>query len=188
MTDSKLDILAISGSLRRGSFNTALLRTAQAMAPDDVAIEICDYSDIPLYNGDVEAAAYPAPAARLKARIGKADALLFAVPEYNYSLPGVLKNVLDWGSRPSGQSAWAGKPVALLGTGGGLGTARAQYHFRQIATGLNMHVLNRPEIFVANASQKFDKDGNLTDDTARGLIGQLITGLRDWTRRLAAGA
>ncbi len=184
MPSPKLDILAIPGSLRRGSFNAALLRAAQAAAPDDVSVEIYDYSDLPLYNGDVEAAGFPPEAIRLKERVLRADALLFGVPEYNYSIPGVLKNAIDWASRPYGQSAWAGKPAAMLGTGGGLGTARAQYHLRQILTGLDMHVLNKPEIFVANAATKFDENGKLTDSVALSLIAQMMTGLRDWTRRL----
>src|SRR5215472_8328169 len=115
MADRKFDMLAISGSLRRGSFNTALLRAAQEQAPDDVAIEIYDHSDLPLYNGDVEASAFPEAATRMKEHVRRADALLFTVPEYNYSFSGVLKNLIDWGSRPYGQSAWAGKPVAILG-------------------------------------------------------------------------
>jgi chromate reductase len=183
MTTGKLDILAISGSLRRGSFNTALLRNAQALAPDDVSIEIYDPSDIPLYNGDIEAASFPPGAIRLKERVKKANALLFAVPEYNYSIPGVLKNLIDWASRPYGQSAWAGKPTAILGTGGGLGAARAQYHFRAIAHALDMPMVGKPEIFVANAATKFDADLKLTDETARGLIAQLLVALRDLARR-----
>lgn len=186
MTAPKLDILGISGSLRRGSFNTALLRTAQEMAPDDVAIEIYDYSDIPLYNGDLEASAYPAAATRLKERILKADAVLFAVPEYNYSFSGVLKNAIDWASRPYGTSAWAGKAAALMGAGGGLGTARAQYHLRQVLVSQGMHLLHAPEVFVTNAATKFDAEGRLTDETARGLIGQVVVKLRDWSRRMAA--
>jgi chromate reductase, NAD(P)H dehydrogenase (quinone) len=184
MPAPKLDILAIPGSLRRGSFNAALLRAAQEAVPDDVAIEIYDHSDLPLYNGDVEAAGFPAPATRLKERVKRADALLFGVPEYNYSIPGVLKNAIDWASRPYGQSAWFGKPAAMLGAGGGLGTARAQYHLRQILNGLDVHVLSKPEIFVANAATKFDQDGKLTASVAQGLIAQMMIGLRDWTRRL----
>jgi chromate reductase len=188
MADTKFDLLALSGSLRKGSFNAGLLRTAVEEAPADVAIEIYDYSDIPLYNGDLEAAAYPASATRLKERILKADAILFAVPEYNYSFPGVLKNMVDWTTRPYGKGAWGGKPAALVSTGGGLGGARAQYHFRQVLVSQGMHLLHAPEVFVANAATKFDADGRLTDDVARGLIGQVVVKLRDWTRRLAASA
>jgi chromate reductase len=185
---AQLDILAISGSLRKASFNTALLRAAQQEAPADVSIEIYDYSDIPLYNGDVEAAGFPATAQRLKDRVLKADAIIFAVPEYNYSFPGVLKNAIDWASRPYGKSAWANKPVALVSTGGGLGASRAQYQIRQVLASQGMHILGAPEVFVANAGTKFDADGRLTDDVARGLIKQQVAALAAWTRRLAASA
>ncbi len=190
MTAQTLDILAISGSLRTGSLNTGLLRTAQEEAPAGVTIEIYDYSDVPLYNGDVEAAGFPAAAARFKDRITKADAILFAVPEYNYSFPGVLKNAIDWASRPSpqGKGAWGGKPTALVSTGGGLGGARAQYHIRQVLVGQGMHLLSGPEVFVVNGGTKFDAAGRLTDDVARGLIRQLVVNLAAWTKRLAATA
>ena len=180
---AKLDILGISGSLRRGSFNTALLRTAISVAPEDVAIEIYDHSDMPLYHGDLETSAYPAQATRLKERIRRADGLLFAVPEYNYGMPGVLKNMIDWASRPYGQSAWAGKPTAIMGAGGGLGTARSQYQFRALAHALQMPMVDRPEIFVANAAQKFDADGNLTDPVAKDLIKQLVAALTEMARK-----
>jgi chromate reductase len=188
MPASKMDILAISGSLRKGSFNAALLRIAQSVAPDDVAIELYDYSDLPLYNGDLEAAGFPAAATRFKERILKADAILFAAPEYNYSVPGVLKNAIDWAARPFGQSAWKNKPAAVMGGGGGLGAARSQYHLRQIAAGLDMHMLSKPEIFVSAIGTKIDAEGKLTDPVALGLITQLVVGLRDWTRRLAEQA
>ncbi len=186
MADTKFDLLALSGSLRKGSFNTALLRCAAEVAPADVAVDIYDFSDIPLYNGDLEASAYPAAATRLKERIGRADAILFAVPEYNYSFPGVLKNMVDWCSRPYGKGAWGGKAAALVSTGGGLGGSRAQYHFRQVLVSQGMFVLHAPEVFVANAATKFDAEGRLTDDVARGLIGQVVGKLRDLSRKMAA--
>ncbi len=148
--NNQLDILALSGSLRAGSFNAKILSAAQALVPAGTAIEIYDYRDVPLYDGDVEETAYPEAAARLKDRIRRADALLIATPEYNFSVPGVLKNALDWASRPYGDSALAGKPLAIIGGGGGQGTNRAQDHLRQIAHGLDMHLVRRPEIFVAN--------------------------------------
>jgi chromate reductase len=169
-------ILALSGSLRRDSFNTALLRQAQALAPAGVAVEIYDYADLPLYHGDVEEAGFPAAAQRLKDKVSAADAILIATPEYNYSVPGVLKNALDWASRPYGQSAWAGKPLAIIGGGGGLGTARAQAHLRQIAHGLDMAVLSRPEVYVANVWEKVT-DGQLADPAARDLIAQTVAAL-----------
>ena len=180
---AKLDILGISGALRKGSFNTALLRTAISVAPEDVAIEIYDHSDMPLYNGDVETAGYPAAATRLKERVRRADGLLFAVPEYNYGLPGVLKNMIDWASRPYGDSAWQGKPTAIMGAGGGLGTARSQYQFRALAHALRMPMVGHPEIFVANAGQKFDAEGNLTDPVAKDLIKQVVVALAEMARK-----
>ncbi len=184
MSGAKLDILGLSGSLRSGSINMALLRAAQAAAPGDVAIEIYDYSDVPLYNGDVEAAGFPAAATRLKERVARADAILFAVPEYNYSFPGVLKNAIDWASRPYGKSAWHGKPAAMMGGGGGQGTSRAQYQLRQVLSGLDMHLLSKPEIFVANGPGKFDADNKFADTVGLDLVGKLVLALRDWTLRL----
>ena len=183
-----IDVLAISGSLRRGSLNTALLRAAQEEAPAGMAIEIYDYSDIPLYNGDVEAAGFPASAQRLKDRVLKADSIVFAVPEYNYSFPGVLKNAIDWASRPYGKSAWSGKPASLVSTGGGLGGSRAQYQLRQVLMSQGMFVLGAPEVFVANAATRFDADLRLSDDAARGLIRQQLAALAALARRLAAAA
>jgi chromate reductase len=177
MTTATIDILGLSGALRRGSFNTGLLRVAQAVAPAGVAIEIHDYGDLPLYDSDVEEAGFPAAAERLKQRIRRADGLLIATPEYNFSVPGVLKNALDWASRPYGQSAFAGKPLAILGGGGGLGAARAQAHLRDIAHGLEMQVVSRPEVFVANVWDKLGPDGTLADPVARDLIRQLVENL-----------
>ena len=183
-----LDVLAISGSLRRGSLNAALLRAAQEEAPADVSIEIYDYSDVPLYNGDVEAAGFPAAVQRLKDRVLKADAVIFAVPEYNYSFPGVLKNAIDWASRPYGKSAWSGKAASLVSAGGGLGGSRGQYQLRQVLMSQGMFVVGAPEVFVANAGTKFDADGRLTDDVARGLIKQQVVALAALALRLAASA
>jgi chromate reductase len=125
----------------------------------------------------------------LKRRIREADAILFSTPEYNYSVPGVLKNAIDWASRPYGDSAWEGKPVAIMGASGGiLGTARAQYHLRQMFVFLDMHPINRPEVMIGNAGQRFDEQGNLVDATSRELIRQLLENLIDWTDRLQTHA
>lgn len=176
-------ILGISGSLRRGSFNTALLRNAQAMLPADASLEIADLSGIPLFNQDHERE--PPEAVRaFKAKIAAADALLFAVPEYNYSIPGVLKNAIDWASRPYNEQPFNGKPAAIMGAGGRFGTVRAQLHFRQIAGYLNLLVLPRPELMVPLAHQKFDADGVLTDQDARDQLKALVNALVEWTRRL----
>lgn len=175
--NNPVDILALSGSLRADSFNAKLLETTKSLAPAGAVIEIYDYRDVPLYDGDLEVRDYPAAAQRLKARIRKADALLIATPEYNFSVPGVLKNVLDWVSRPYGDSALAGKPLAIIGGGGGQGTNRAQDHLRQIAHGLDMQVVRRPEIFIANVWGKFDEHGVLADPIAEKLIAELLGNL-----------
>ena len=185
MADAALRVLGISGSLRRGSFNTAALRAAQELAPEGMTIEIADISEIPPYNDDVrQEQGYPPAVERLRARIAAADALLFVTPEYNYSVPGVLKNAIDWASRPPNQP-FDGKPVAIMGASPSLlGTARAQYHLRQILVFLNAFPINKPEVFITQAAQKFDENGKLTDQTARDLIGQLLVALAAWTRRL----
>ncbi len=182
----KVKILGIVGSLRKDSYNKLVLKAAQALAPDDTEIVIADLDGIPLFNQDEER--NPSPkVTEFKKKIQAADAILFVTPEYNYSVPGVLKNAIDAASRPYGESAWHGKPVAVMGASvGTLGTARAQYHLRQIFVFLNMYAVNQPEVMIANASQKFDNEGNLTDDVAANLITQLLTNLRDWTRKLKA--
>ena len=185
MADGALRVLGISGSLRRGSFNSAALRAAQELAPEGMTVEIADISEIPPYNDDVrQEQGYPAPVDRLRAQIAAADALLIVTPEYNYSVPGVLKNAIDWASRPPNQP-FDGKPAAIMGASGGLlGTARAQYHLRQILVFLNAFPINRPEVFIGQAAQKFDESGRFTDQTGRDLIRQLLVALADWTRRL----
>jgi chromate reductase, NAD(P)H dehydrogenase (quinone) len=191
MSDSALSkalsILGITGSLRRDSYNRAALRAAQQLVPDGPKLEIFELDGIPGFNQDEERQP-PAKITELKTRVRAADAILFATPEYNYSIPGVLKNAIDWASRPYGDSAWNGKPVAVLGASiGVLGTARAQYHLRQVFVFLNMYPLNQPEVMIANATERFDADGNLVDEKAKDLIRQLIEGLVAWTRQLQRG-
>ena len=128
----------------------------------------------------------PAKVVELKRRIQEADAVLFVTPEYNYSIPGVLKNAIDWASRPYGDSAWHGKPAAIMGASiGAIGTARAQYHLRQMMVFLNMFPVNQPEVMIGNASERFDADGNLTDDATKEFIRQLLQNLVEWTRRIS---
>lgn len=182
-----LKVLAIAGSLRKGSFNKLLLRNAIELKPADMDIESFDITPIPVYNEDVREQGFPPAVESLREKIRAADALLFVTPEYNYSVPGVLKNAIDWASRPPEQP-FNDKPVAIMGASGSvLGTARAQYHLRQTCVFLNTHPINKPEVFVAMAGSKFDADGRLTDDTTRKLIGDLLTNLETWTRRLKAG-
>lgn len=181
---STIHVLGISGSLRKGSFNSGLLRAAREVLPAGMDLEIADIAAIPLYNGDVEASAYPEPAAKLKARIAAADALLFSTPEYNYSIPGVLKNAIDWVSRPPQESPLSGKPIAIMGAGSRLGTARAQYHLRQVAVFTNMLPINKPELLVMNAAEKFDENGNLKDESIKEHLAALLAALAAWVRRL----
>ena len=182
--NGKLTFLGIAGSLRQGSFNRAALRTAQSLSPQEAMLEIFDISDIPPFSEDAEQRP-PAKVSELKQRVRAADAILFVTPEYNYSMPGVLKNAIDWGSRPYGDNAWDGKPAAIMGASiGMIGTARAQYHLRQSCVFLNMYPLNQPEVMIANAAQKFDQEGNLTDGVTREKIGELLQALVVWTRRL----
>ncbi len=184
--DEKVRILGIAGSLRRDSYNRAALRAAQALVPEDATLEVFELDGIPGFNQDEEGNP-PAKVVELKKKVREADAILLVTPEYNYSIPGVLKNAIDWASRPYGDSAWSGKPVALMGASiGTLGTARAQYHLRQCFVFLDMYPLNHPEVMIANAAEKFDAAGNLTNEKTKELIGRLLRGLVDWTRQLAA--
>ena len=186
MSDAKgISVLAICGSLRTGSYNLAALRTAIELKPPRMTIETADIGSFPLYNEDVRAQGFPPPVEKLRQQIKEADALLFATPEYNYSIPGVLKNAIDWASRPPDQP-FAGKPVAIMGAGAGMaGTARAQYDLRRCCVFLDMHPLNKPEVLIGVAHTKFDAAGAFTDDVGRGLIGDLLISLDKWTRQLA---
>ena len=178
-------ILGIAGSLRRESYNRAALRAATELVPEGATIDIFELDGIPGFNQDEEQNP-PAQVAELKRRIRAADAILIVTPEYNYSVPGVLKNTIDWASRPYGDNAWNGKPVAIMGASvGAIGTARAQYHLRQMFVFLNMFPINQPEVMIGNASKRFDAEGNLTDDTTKNFIRQLLQNLVEWTKRIA---
>ena len=183
-TRRRVHILGIAGSLRKGSLNRMLLRAAGEALPEGVTLEEFDLAGVPVFNQDSEDP-LPESVARLKERIGAADAILIATPEYNYSAPGVLKNAIDWASRPQGRNSWQGKPVAVMGASMGLmGTSRAQYHLRQMFVFLDMHPVNKPEVMIASAHQKFDEEGRLTDAKAREMVGRLVESLAAWTRRL----
>ncbi|NLT78178.1 MAG: NAD(P)H-dependent oxidoreductase [Planctomycetes bacterium] len=179
-----MKILGFAGSLRKGSYNKALLRAAVELAPKGSEVQVFDLEGIGLFSEDLEGK----PVARVKefkAAIEAADALLIATPEYNYSMPGVLKNAIDWASRPYGDNSFSGKPVALMGASvGTLGTARAQYHLRQCCVFLNMHVLNQPEVMVASAQDKIDPAGRVNDEETRKRIAQLLAALVAWTHQL----
>ena len=160
-------ILAFSGSLRKHSYNSGLLRAFVEIAGGEAEVQLVDIAWLPLFNQDAEAA-YPEAIAALKDRIRSASAVIIATPEHNRSIPAALKNMLDWTSRPYGETTWKGKPVAVVGaTPGGVGTAVGQYHLKQILTYLDAHVLGQPEFYVGGASEKFDSEGNLTDENTR---------------------
>jgi chromate reductase len=179
-----VNIIGFAGSLRKGSYNRALLRAALELLPKDAKLEIFDLDGIPPFNQDLEN--QPSEKVKeFKAKIRAAEAVLIATPEYNYSMPGVLKNALDTASRPYGDNALDGKPVAIMGASPGmLGTARAQYHLRQSCVFLNMYPLNRPEVMVPFAQDKLDKEGKVSDQKTRGKIRELLESLVAWTNKL----
>jgi len=178
----RLHILGICGSLRRHSTNMGLLRYARDNSPAGMEIKLADLSDVPFYNADLESPA--GPAKKLLDDIGQADGLLLACPEYNYSMAPALKNALDWASRAQDNKLLAGKPAAILGSGGGMGSARAQYHLRQTCVFLDLHPLNKPEIFSNAFSGSFDNEGNLIDEKIQNLIIEQLKALQAWTQML----
>jgi chromate reductase len=184
---TSLNVVALSGSLREKSYNTALLREAVRLAPAGMAIEIVPIRDIPLYDADVEAGGFPAAVTALSGKVKNADALLIATPEYNFSIPGVLKNTIDWLSRPPLDAVLARKPVAIMGAGGRLGSARAQYHLRQVCACLSMLPVPRPEVFVLAAWEKFGADGRLNNEADEKQVRDLLATLADWTLMLRRG-
>ena len=178
------NILGIVGSLRRQSYNRSALAAAAELVPAGARVDVFDLDGITGFNEDEEQRP-PAKVVELKRRIRAADALLFATPEYNYSIPGVLKNAIDWASRPYGDSAWAGKPAAIMGASPAtFGTVRAQYHLRQVLVFLDVHPINDPEVMIGNAHERFAPDGTLTDEPTRERIRQLVQNLVEWTQRL----
>jgi chromate reductase len=182
--EKQIKILAFAGSLRKGSYNKALVRAAVELAPENVAMEVFDLEGIPPFNQDLENQP-PQRVIEFKTKIRQADALLIATPEYNYSVSGVLKNAIDWASRPRADTPLEGKPVAIMSASvGRLGGARAQYHLRQTFVFLNMHPINRPEVMLPSAQDNVDANGRLTNEQTRQLIRQLIEALAEWTKKL----
>jgi chromate reductase, NAD(P)H dehydrogenase (quinone) len=182
--ETKLKFLGFAGSLRVGSYNKALLRAATNLLPKNATSEIFDLNGIPPFNQDLEMD-MPEKVTEFKSKIREADAILIATPEYNYSIPGVLKNAIDFASRPYGDNPFDGKPVAIMSASiGMLGGARAQYHLRQVFVFLNMHPINGPEVIVAFAQDKFDANGKLIDENTSKFLKQLLENLANWTRRL----
>jgi chromate reductase, NAD(P)H dehydrogenase (quinone) len=183
----EIRVLAFAGSLRRASYNRGLVRAAAAVAPAGLTIEIHDLSAIPMYDQDVEDAGEPEAVVAFKRAIMRADALLVATPEYNHGVPGVLKNAIDWASRPRATSPLTDKPVAVLGASPGRGsTARAQAQLRETFVFTGACVMPQPEVLVAAAASLFDADGNVTDDALLRSIGELVVALRAWTIRLGS--
>jgi len=180
---ASIHVVGFSGSLRAGSYNSALLRAAVELAPAGMNIDIVSLADIPLYNADIEAQGMPAPVQTFRERLASADALLIATPEYNYSVPGVLKNALDWASRGP-DSPLNQKPLAMMGAGGRFGTLRAQLHLRQIAMHNNMYPLNNPQVTVMRAWENFDAEGRLTDERSREALQSLLNEFVTWAQRL----
>jgi chromate reductase len=186
--DTKMKIFGIAGSIRKDSYNKTVLRTAASLAPENAEFAIFEeLSEIPPFDQDGEATP-PAIVKKLKASIQAADAVLIATPEYNYSIPGVLKNAIDWASRPYGDSAWEGKPVGIMSASGGmLGGARAQYQLRQVFVFLNMHPLNQPEVIIPHIQEKVDEKGNITDAHTKEKISEMVEALMKWTLELKTG-
>lgn len=172
---ASIKLLGIAGSLRQASTNRGLLRAAQASLPAGASLEIADLTDIPFYNQDI--AEKPAAVSRVLAQIGEADGLVLASTEYNYSLAPALKNILDWASREAGNTLLAGKPVAIMGAGGGMGSSRAQYHLRQVCVFLDLHPLNKPEVFANAFAGGFDANGDLIDEKLVKLVGEQMQAL-----------
>jgi len=186
-TPSSIKLLGVSGSLRKQSYNSGALRSIASILPEGLTFEIADLAALPFYNADVEQNGLPAAVKKFRAEIAAADALIFAVPEYNFSLPGVLKNALEWLSRQPDPPA-DGKPCAVLGASvSPLGTARGQFHFRHVGVSLNMIVVNVPHVDIASAKTKFDGESSLTDQPALDSLRQLLGELKALTLRLRAG-
>lgn len=172
-----LHVLAFAGSLRKDSFNHRLIGVCRGLAPEGMTIEAYRLNDLPVFNQDEENPP-PAPVAEFKVKIASADALLIVSPEYNWGMTGVLKNALDWGSRPQGSNSWAGKPVAICGASPGyLGTVKSQLMTRQVCWALDMNVLPKPEVIIPAIHEKFDAEGNFTDERIKGQLRKMLEGL-----------
>jgi len=181
---SKVAILAISGSGRKRSFNSALLEAAKQLLPENATLEVVDVSRLPLYNQDLEHD-MPEEVKEFKKKIRGADAILFATPEHNYSITAILKNAIEWGNRPPKDASWSGKPAAIISASTSLrGGARAQLHLRQIMIDLNMYPINRPLLLVANAKDKFNENLQLTDEETLQTLRDVLSSLVEWTPKL----
>jgi chromate reductase len=189
MTDpTPVRILGFAGSLRRASYNRALLRAAVQLAPPGMTLVTFDLIDVPLYNADAEAAGDPPAVAALKQAIREADAVLFVTPEYNHGVPGVMKNAVDWASRPPRSAALDRKPVGIIGASPGMtGSARGQSQLRQAFEFTNSYCMPQPEILVFRAHEKFDAEGRLTDEATAKYLRAYLEALAAWALRFRAG-
>jgi len=179
-----MKVLGICGSLRQGSYNAMALRAAQKLAPAGMEVTIADIGRIPMYNDDVRVAGEPAEVSALKAQLRAADAVLLVTPEYNFSIPGVLKNTLDWMSRPP-EPPFDGKVVAIMGASPGpVGTARMQYDLRKVLVFMNSFTVNKPEVFISFAQNKFNAQGELTDEPTAKFVGDLLVSLQNLKKRV----
>jgi chromate reductase, NAD(P)H dehydrogenase (quinone) len=187
MSDT-VTVLGMSGSLRKASTNTAALRAAAELLPEGMTLETIGLGNLPLYDDDIRMKGYPPDVQHFRDRIKAADAILFVTPEYNYSISSVLKNAIDWASRPPDQPFnW--KPCAMISASGSLlGGVRAQYHLRHMCVSLNCFPLNAPQVYINEAPKKIDAEGRLIDPTAREFIRQLMAELKTFTLRWRRGA
>jgi chromate reductase len=180
----RIKIIGIAGSLRKDSFNMALLKAAKELETLEMDIEIFSIDNIPLYNEDLEKEGIPEIVKKFKNKIKQADAVLIASPEYNYSVSGVLKNAIDWASRPYNDNSFDNKPIAIMNaSGGAFGAVRANFHLRQIIVALNMHPLNKPEVLVTYAGDKIS-NGKVHDQKTREKIQEVLVALEAWTKKL----
>lgn len=182
MSQARINVAAIVGSLRRGSYNRGLLRSAMLVAPESMHLYEVAIDQLPFFNEDVERPGDPPPVRAFKQQLERADALLIFTPEYSYSIPGILKNALDWASRPSGRSTLRRTPVGIAGASAGRsGTMRAQLHLRQILVQLGAYPLPEPEVYVTFSSDKFNALGELSDQNSLDQVRLLLTNLGMWT-------
>ncbi len=177
---TRIRVLGISGSLRQASFNSSLLRVAQEEMPEGMEIAVHDLASLPFYNRDLEEQGDPDSVINFKTAIREADGVLFVTPEYNFSPSAVLKNAIDWASRDSDPRSLFGKPVTTMGAGGFAGTARAQMHLHNVFAETGSYVMTKPGVYVANARQKFDSEGNLTDEPTRKAVRNHLKAFANW--------
>ena len=175
----EIHIVGISGSLRKGSYNTALLKSAQSLLPDGIAFGIAEIGNLPFYNSDIDGDLRPEEVKQFRSQLSKADGFLFAIPEYNYSFPGVFKNAIDWASRGA-DSPLLNKPVGLMGVTNGMwGTTRMQQSIRPVFQSMNMFPVNQPEVYISQANTKFDANGVLIDEKTKEIVRQHLGALKN---------